>query len=296
MSSQVSQLEGVEFRQQAAVTEQEKAAIKSEVIDFVERYLAIEDVLGETDKPSAFDAVSAQEIDSVEDAEEVAKTIRKDWDLGDDPIPSVTSLLEQRNVRVFVINGADRFFGLTCRVRRSNDLPPVPVVVRRRVNVERDRFTTAHEIAHAYIASCKDGKLEKAVDRCAAAFLVPAEHLIGELGRHRTAIGYAELVGLKRIYGVSMWALMRRLADHGVIQPSDLRNMYRNERTRGWLKSEPEPLDPDGDLADLEKPKQFESLVSRALAEGLIRPNRAAELLGKRVADADRIAWGPEAH
>ena len=82
----------------------------------------------------------------------------------------MTALLEEQNVRVLQIEGPDGFFGLTCRVRRLGNKPSIPVVVRRHVNVERDRFTLAHELAHAVIKDTLTGKTEKAMDRFAAAF------------------------------------------------------------------------------------------------------------------------------
>jgi Zn-dependent peptidase ImmA (M78 family) len=44
------------------------------------------------------------------------------------------------------------------------------VVARRNVNVERNRFTLAHEVGHALISDCKGAKLEKAMDRFAGAW------------------------------------------------------------------------------------------------------------------------------
>ena len=293
MTSQVSELQGVEFRKSAGVKEKEKALVEEEVIDFVERYLAVESVLGLADEATALDGVNAVEIDDIEDAEDVAKDIRLKWSLGDDPIPSMTSLLEERNIRVFDIDGVDGFYGMTCRVVRPANKPPIPVIVRRHANVERDRFTLGHEIAHAFIGGCKNGKFEKAIDRCAAALLVPADHLRGELGSNRKALSYAELVHLKHLYAVSMWALLMRLTDLKIISDANMRNMYRIPTTRAWLKSEPQPLEEDGNIAELETPRRFESLVYRALAEGLIRPNRAAQLLRKPVGDVEAAVRGP---
>ena len=45
ISHQVTSLEGVEFRRRASALEREKAFVESEVIDHVERYLAIEEIL-----------------------------------------------------------------------------------------------------------------------------------------------------------------------------------------------------------------------------------------------------------
>ena len=50
------------------------------------------------------------------------------------------------------------------------------------------------------------------MDRFAGAFLVPAAHLKNELGAEETTPSLIEeLVRLKHLYGVSMWALLHRL-------------------------------------------------------------------------------------
>jgi len=294
MSNEVIALEGVEFRKRASVTEREKSLVESEVIDHVERYLSIEAILNLPEKHSALDKIKPTTVAAPEDAEEQAIKIRREWGLGSDPIPSMTALLEERDIRVIQIEGPDGFFGLTCRVQRPVGKPPIAVVVRRHVNVERDRFTLAHELGHAAIKGTVSGKPEKAVDRFAGAFLIPADHLKDEVGTRRTALGYKELVQLKRFYGVSMWALLMRLGDVGVISDTALKNLYRTP-ARNWLKSEPQALSEDGDIGRLEQPRRFESYVYRALAEGLIPTVKAATLLRKPVRDVEAALKGPDA-
>jgi Zn-dependent peptidase ImmA (M78 family)/DNA-binding XRE family transcriptional regulator len=291
MSNQVTSLEGVEFRKRATTSEKERALVEAEVIDNIERYLAIEDILALPEKPSALDDIEAADIDDLDEAEDMACQLRESWNLGGDPIPSMTAVLEERNVRVIQIDGHDGFFGLTCHVKRPANKPDIRVVIRRNVNVERNRFTLAHEVGHALIAECKTAKLEKAMDRFAGAFLVPADHLREEVGTGRTAFAYEELVRLKHLYGVSMWALLYRLKDVGIISEPDLKSLFRTP-ARAWLKAEPEELKADGEMARLEKPQRFESYVYRALAEGYIASTKAAALLRRPVSDVERAVKG----
>lgn len=291
MSNQVTALDGVEFRKRAGTPEKERALVEAEVIDNIERYLAIEDILALPEKPSDLDRIEAEDIEDLDDAEEKACWLRARWNLGGDPIPSMTALLEERNVRVIQIDGHDGFFGLTCHVKRSQHKPDIRVVVRRNVNVERNRFTLAHEVGHALIGDCKKAKLEKAMDRFAGAFLVPADHLKEEVGTGRTAFAYEELVRLKHLYGVSMWALLYRLKDVGIISEANLKSLFRTP-ARAWLKAEPEELKPDGETARLEQPQRFESYVYRALAEGYIASTKAAALLRRPIADVERAVKG----
>lgn len=294
MSGEVVSLQGVEFRKRASVTEREKALVESEVIDHVERYMSIEHILNLPEKGSPLDTIRPVTLPSIEAAEDLAARLRKEWDLGHEPIPSVTAVLEEKEVRVIEIEGPDGFFGLTCRVNRPGNKPPIPVVVRRHVNVERNRFTLAHELAHAVIEGTAEGKPEKAMDRFAGAFLVPADHLKKEAGAHRTALGYEELVQMKRLYGVSMWALLMRLEQVGIMSDTQLKGLYRTP-ARAWLKTEPEPLEEGGDIGKLERPRRFESYVYRALAEKLIPTVKAATLLRKPLNDVEAALRGPVA-
>ena len=293
MSSQVVALEGVEFRRRASALEREKAFVESEVIDHVERYLAIEEILDIPSEPSALDDIKPVVVEDAEEAEEEANKLRHQWKLGVDPIPSMTALLEERNVRVIEIALPDKFSGVTCRVKRGGNRRDVPVVVFNSINVERNRFTLAHELAHAVIKDAKKIKAEKAMERFAGAFLVPSAHLKKEIGAERRALAYQELVRLKHLYGVSMWALLYRLKDVGIISEATYKNLFRTP-ARSWLKNEPDKLSLDGEVAKLEKPQRFENYVYRALAEGLIPANKAANLVKKSLADVERAVKGPE--
>lgn len=292
MSGQVAALEGVEFRKRASATSKEKALIEAEVIDHVERYLAVEEVLGLPGEASELDAIEPVAIDQIDDADDAAQRLRDKWDIGGDPIPSMTALLEERRVRVLRIEAPDAFSGLTCQVRRPGNKASVRVIVHRHFNVERNRFTLAHELGHAVISECLGSKLETAVNRFAGSFLVPSEHLRNEIGSGRTVLGYDELVRLKHTYGVSMMCLLHRLKDVGVISDDKLKNLFRTP-ARTWLKSEPEPLAEDGDIAQLEKPRRFELYVYRALAEGMVSAVRAAALLRRPVHDVEKAVRGP---
>src|ERR1700722_17179888 len=162
MGGQVIELDGVEFRKRANTSEKEKALVQAEVIDHVERYLAIEEILDLPDERSAMEKIKPIIVNSPDEAEEAADRLRKDWEIGSDPIPSMTALLEERDVRVIEIDLPDKFSGVTCWAKRGNQRPDVPVVVvNGNFNVERGRFTRAHELAHAVIKDSKDGKPEK---------------------------------------------------------------------------------------------------------------------------------------
>jgi Zn-dependent peptidase ImmA (M78 family)/transcriptional regulator with XRE-family HTH domain len=292
MASQVVALDGVDFRKRASITARERALIEGEVIDHVERYLGVEEALDLGERGCDLDDQNATVITNISQAEDLANDLRGRWNLGNDPIPSMTALFEERGIRVIEIEAPETFSGLTCMVRRPNGKKSLRVVVHRHFNVERDRFTLGHELGHALIADLVNGNAERAMDRFAGAFLVPAQHLKEEIGHSRTVFGYEELIRLKHLYGVSMWCLIHRLKDVGIISEDRLNSLYRTP-AKAWLKSEPDPLSEDGDIARLERPKRFDSLVYRALAEGLITSIKAAGLLKRPVSEVERAVKGP---
>jgi len=279
-------LEGVEFRKTAATRAQERARVEAAVLDSLDRYLLVEELLDigshGWDKPEG----APFKVSDLDDAETAAERVRKAWNLGGDAIPNVTELLEEHGIRVLELDFPLSVDGLTCRVARPGQ-EKVPVIVGSVAkSVERRRFTLAHELGHMVMSIDGDLDEEKACQRFASAFLMPREDLLFEVGQRRHAFGYAEIIEIKRMYGVSAAALIVRLRDLGVITDGTLQTVFRGIG-RTWRKSEPEPL------PENEQPRRFQRLVLRALAEDVISLPKAAELLRKSTAEVSQIMSGP---
>ena len=261
----------------------------------LEDYLAIEEVLEIEPSGDAFADLRCDRIGSFDEIEEKAKELRVRWSLGIDPIHSMTGLLETHGIKVIAADLPERFDGLACGVKRSGNRPETDVVVVScRTNVERKRLTMAHELAHRVIRDTAnpDIKVEKVMQRFAGAFLAPEEHLHSEVGPHRQRITYRELMRLKRFYGISAAAMLIRLRDVGILPVAAVECAFRTF-ARSWRKSEPEPITDEQGLGAFEKPARFERLVWRALAEELISPIRAAQMLKRSLNDVEREIRGP---
>ncbi len=214
LNTQGIELDTVEFRSNSGTTKKDRARVETEVVEWVERYLQIEAILGiesvSWEKPFG----EQKKIERIEDAEDVAESVREKWKLGIDPIPNMTELLEEKGLKVLIVDLPENVSGLTCLVKGMNYPDGLPViVVNRDYPLERRRLTLAHELAHRMIDSeCLEQKeLEKAAQRFAGAFLVPRKHLEKEVGKSRRSFGYKELIGLKRLYRVSGASLLVRL-------------------------------------------------------------------------------------
>ncbi|MDE2663233.1 MAG: XRE family transcriptional regulator [Gemmatimonadota bacterium] len=294
MSSQVEILDGLEFRKHSGTSARDRARAEAVLIDNLERYLTIEEILG---IPPASDRFEGRRCGSVAEAEEIdgmADELRNAWDLGLDPVPNLCGLLDEKGIKVIEDDLPARISGLACQVLRGGKPVADAVLVSSRANVERKRLTLAHDLAHRMIRATGNPaiKLEAAMNRFAVAFLVPGRHLRERAGEGRRRITYCEIIRLKHTYGVSAAAMLVRLGQVGALTPAAVRRAFRTF-ARSWRKTEPEPLEGNEGFAAFEKPQRFRSLVCRAVGEELISPIRAATLLNESLDVVERQIAGP---
>ena len=73
--------------------------------------------------------------------------------LGIDPVPNMTELLEEKGIKVLLLDLPDSVSGLTCSVTQSHDDTPLSVIVVNAMHsLERRRLTLAHELGHRVAA------------------------------------------------------------------------------------------------------------------------------------------------
>jgi Zn-dependent peptidase ImmA (M78 family)/DNA-binding XRE family transcriptional regulator len=278
-------LEGVEFRKKQITSKKEQAQIQAKALHLIERYLMVEEILGlpsaEWDKPRE----APFPVRQIGDADRAAQYLREHWNLGIDPIPNLVELLEERGIKVLVVDSEENIDGLAAQVRRSRGEPVPVIVIRRGVHGERQRFNLAHELGHMVMDVQGDDKFrEKAAHRFAGAFLMPAEALWSSVGRHRSSIGWSELFALKKLLGASVQAIAYRCGDLGIFPPSVSQKLFREFSRLGYRSApnyEPNHL-PE------ERAGRFDRLCYRALAEGAISEPKTAELLNITVRELNR--------
>ncbi|EAQ96909.1 helix-turn-helix domain-containing protein [Congregibacter litoralis] len=294
LSNRVKQLSGVEFRKKSGTSVKDRSRVEATVIERVERYLVIEDLL-ELDSAEWHRPFEPRPLASLDEAEELAANLREAWGLGLDPIPNLTELLEEKGIKVLVIDLPERVSGLTCLVERGEAQLPVPVIV---VNgffpLERRRFTLAHELGHRLIDEQSPVDHEKASDRFAGAFLIHGDHLRAEVGVHRRQVSAPEIYALKRIYRVSAAAMLMRLKQIDVLTESAVAYAFQTF-ARSWRRAEPEPLE-EQHAGKLERPRRYERLCYWALSERLISPSKASELLQLPYYELENMLQGRPGH
>jgi Zn-dependent peptidase ImmA (M78 family) len=213
------------------------------------------------------------QISQPADVEQAAVRLREVWRIGVDPIENLTDLLEDKGIKVGLID-ADAEFD-ACAFWAEVDGQTPFIVGRRGLTGDRQRFSFAHELAHLLLDIPANLNHEKVSNRFAGAFLAPDPAVRFELGTSRQSLSSWELHLLKHKYGLSMQAWIMRASDLGILSESAVRRQFQEFAQRGWRTLEP------WDQCPPEEPTRFERLVMRALAEELISESKASELLGK---------------
>lgn len=284
LSAEELELEGVDFRKKAIASAREEAQLEAKTLHMVERYLALEDMLNLRSVDWEQPRSAPHPVADLRDAEDAARSVREDWGLGNDPIPKLAELLEERGIKIMSLD-LDDIDGLAAKVRRKERGSTRVIVIKKSSWSERKRFNLAHELGHMVLAVEKGVDEEKAAHRFAGAFLMPADVLRSEIGVHRSSISVGELVALKERFGVSIQALAYRCKDLGILSQATFARLFRVFTERGWRSppyEEPARMEPEE-----EEPRRFERLCYRALAERVIGESRAAELLGISVRELD---------
>ena len=204
-------------------------------------------------------------------AEDAAIKLRHSWKLDDSPVESVTESAEDQGVIVVLCDDAPAsFHGLSGIANKTRSV----VVETAQAEDDRRRFNVAHELGHL-VMTCKtatDKEQEKFAHRFAAAFIVPAQVAIRELGRRRKHLGLEELSLLKKKHGLSMQAWAYRAADLDIIDRSRLHSLFIEMSARGWRKSEPVNFERH------EEPTRLRQMTLRAVAEGIVSRDKAESL------------------
>jgi len=203
--------------------------------------------------------------------------------VGIDPIPDLIELLEERGIKVLVVDSEERIDGMAAQIRRAGRESVRVIVIRKGVHGERQRVTLAHELGYMLMDVAGDETFfAKAAHRFAGAFLMPAEALWSNVGRHPRAIGWSELFALKELFGASMQAITSRRRDLGIFPPPLSQRLLRECSRVGYRSA---PNDEPHHLPE-EQPGRFERLCYRALAEEALSEPKMAEWL-----DITVVGW-----
>lgn len=259
----------VRFRERGPIPAKLESALRFTIADRMNRLMAVEAMLGarvvfRDPLGGAPAPATATEV------ERAAAAVRESWGLGESPVPNLLGLLEDKGISVCEVGGFEGFDGLSAGFGSRT-----VVVVNPDLPADRVRFTAAHELAHLLsVASAGPETAEGLCHEFAGAFLLPR----GPLARLMTPAGrkvaLADLAELKRTYGISLQAIMRRAHGLGLVTDRQMRRFRETFRDKGWLEAEPV------EYHGAEKAVRFRRLLNFAVAEDILDLGRAAALAG----------------
>lgn len=271
----IVKVEFVAYRKGSGLSKKEQSNVEYLVRAKLEDRVKIQDLLFASSKPNL--PVKNFKVKSIEDVESFSVDLRSKWKLGLDPIGNLTELLENNFVHVMFIDNEKSFDGISA-LAYANDtqLKAAAVVSKNHIPGERQRLNLAHELGHIVLDIAHNLDEEKVAFRFGGAFLAPKESVLKAVGSRREHFQPRELFILKKIFGISIQALLFRLKDLDIISQTSFSNWYRIINKNNWKKNEPMPMKE-------ETSHWFEKNVLHAFSEGLISSDEAAHLLGEDI-------------
>lgn len=253
--------------------------IAAKAIEHVRRYVEIETILELESAHWIRPRLENSKVVTTDQAELLAKELRELWNLGIDPISSVTNVLETHGIKVLFEPLPKRTFGISMLLKnKASDGEIAVVIVDSELPLEGRRVALARELGRLVIDRSSPTDAKKAPMVFARSLLMPREALCREIGRTRKFLSPEELILLKRAYGVPAYSLLIWLRQIDTISESTLSYAIQTY-AKGWRDEDPEPLEKEDQQGELERPNRFERLCYWALAEGYISDERLAELL-----------------
>jgi Zn-dependent peptidase ImmA (M78 family)/DNA-binding XRE family transcriptional regulator len=174
-----------------------------------------------------------------EDIEVVADDLRQQWDLADEPLTHVVREIERHGIPVARLSiGHRQVDAFSVAFERR----PIVLLTEEKSNYVRSRFDAAHELGHIVMHASRrepDRHLEPQAHAFASSFLFPQAAALRELPKRLDGEGWSALAQLKRRWGLSMSALIRRARDLRRLSEPDYRNAMKLMSARGWRVHEP---------------------------------------------------------
>ena len=268
----------IEYRKINRLSAKEEAKVVEQTREYLSRYLELEEILGLSNK--FINHLSEyKNITTYEEVNEAANHLRKEWELGTDPIFNIVELLEDKHIKVVKIDADLDFDGLQTWV--NGTIPVVAYNVRKLEKNDRIRFTLLHELGHLLFSfgDITEHQKETLCHQFAGAMLLPEETLKEELGSFRNRLFIPELGNIKKQYGISLQAIVMRAKVCGIINENYTKQFFFMIKQMNWKIDE--PIQYEG----VEESNRFDQLIYRALAEEQISMSKAASLKNQKLAE-----------
>lgn len=214
-------------------------------------------------------------------------------------VPDLCGLLERAGIKLFLFDfNIQQLFGIS--LGQADGGPAIAVNTNKKISVERQIFSIAHELGHLVLHQDSYGDLwdapptepqEREADAFAAAFLMPEQAFLDEWNANRGLHWVDAVLKTKRRFKVSYQVVLRELIELGRAEHPTVYKKFRADYETRYGKKlhwkeelpylpvrpteEPRHLDPLDLMED-----RLSLLVRDALTAELITVSRAAEILG----------------
>lgn len=169
---------------------------------------------------------------------EAASQLRAQWGLDDEPISHVVREMERHGIVVARLtmntSHVDAFSA-------HGFVRPLVLLADDKGSYARSRFDAAHELGHLVLHGSDVGgsqEVESQAHDFASAFLLPEHVAQQELPRTISSSTWQRLAELKRVWGMSISALLYRSHRLG-LPDGEYRNAMKYMASKGWRRSEP---------------------------------------------------------
>ncbi|MFI0779329.1 ImmA/IrrE family metallo-endopeptidase [Streptomyces sp. NPDC021212] len=212
--------------------------------------------------PHRFPRVALDDLTTAKDA---ARQVRRAWDLPPGPVADVIASIEDAGGWVVVRNLGSE---LLDAVSQWDDLQVPLMLVNDHAPGDRCRFSVAHELGHLvmHAGPGTPSEQEKQADAFAAEFLMPAADIRKAFS---DGVNLARLAELKRVWRVSMSALLRRALTLNAITEWQYRTVMVEMSALGYRTAEPVEVAP-------ERPRHVRALVDSLLSVRGLTVDQAA--------------------
>lgn len=195
-----------------------------------------------------FPQVNLPDVYDCDDIEDIAARLRECWDLGYGPIDNLIFHAEKNGIILTSFSTSTNDIDAFSRKIEINDEDRYIVALSKNKNTAaRLHFDVAHELGHIMLHDWEDDienippsefrNKEQQANDFAAAFLLPKETFIKEIGVYADKLNY--YIELKKKWKVSISAMIRRSKNLGLITYDKYQALMRQMQKMGIRKYEP---------------------------------------------------------
>lgn len=283
------------FRSNSNISKKSKTACNYQVKWLNETKRFLEEYVDFVDRNLPTIDINYEDLTN-EDIEELALSVRNQWNLAGDPVKDLIGLLENSGVIVsqFSTNSFCPFKGIDAFSSWKDGTPYIMYHPTQKSAV-RTRFSILHELGHLIMHSSipleDSGKksivdfADMQADRFAAAFLLPSTSFPADI--HGSSL--ASLEAVKKKWGAAISTIIRRCSTLGLLSENQINYLSRQMTIQKyWHK---EPLD---DVLTVAKPEILCDAVYLLIDSRIITKDSFLNSSGLSASDLQSICGLPD--